>query len=212
MRGATCQTIDCCSGYVYFNPRTPCGVRHSSTTVPNRIYLFQSTHPMRGATIVHHKVYLTPEFQSTHPMRGATKFEVVSYRAIYNFNPRTPCGVRHEAIQLQKEYAAISIHAPHAGCDGIYIIKSGINLLFQSTHPMRGATIYICHKYGGKEISIHAPHAGCDAAIHAFAVQCSISIHAPHAGCDASYSLPNLNRLEISIHAPHAGCDDCIYL
>ena len=36
-------------------------------------------------------------------------------------------------------------------------------ILFQSTHPMRGAT-YDGEIYGAnsEQISIHAPHAGCD--------------------------------------------------
>jgi len=33
-----------------FNPRTPCGVRPNGNTVKIKIFKFQSTHPMRGAT------------------------------------------------------------------------------------------------------------------------------------------------------------------
>ena len=33
-------------------------------------------------------------FQSTHPMRGATKDKREADARIYDFNPRTPCGVR----------------------------------------------------------------------------------------------------------------------
>ena len=56
-----------------------------------------------------------------------------------NFNPRTPCGVRH----YQQQSAAASNK-------------------FQSTHPLRGATK---RRWMGKQrrkISIHAPLAGCD--------------------------------------------------
>ena len=56
----------------HFNPRTPCGVRLPARRRPSRYRGFQSTHPMRGATI-----------------------SVTSIIAIYlHFNPRTPCGVR----------------------------------------------------------------------------------------------------------------------
>ena len=55
---------------------------------------------------------------------------------------------------------------------------------FQSTRPMRGATL-------------SPPEADLDAVI---------SIHAPHAGRDNKQN-PKTNRYDISIHAPHAGRD-----
>ena len=56
----------------------------------------------------------------------------------------------------------ISIHAPHAGCDGLVSAETGKVI-----------------------ISIHAPHAGCDCNSAMSLCYDSISIHAPHAGCDA---------------------------
>ena len=59
---------------IYFNPRTPCGVRRGETCeVCGAPLPFQSTHPMRGATYIDRSP-INPErvFQSTHPMRGAT--------------------------------------------------------------------------------------------------------------------------------------------
>ena len=38
----------------------------------------------------------------------------------------------------------ISIHAPLAGCDAVRLIKRHKTLLFQSTHPLRGATMSVC--------------------------------------------------------------------
>ena len=38
------------NGLVDFNPRTPCGVRLSGTTARPSSRIFQSTHPLRGAT------------------------------------------------------------------------------------------------------------------------------------------------------------------
>ena len=103
----------------------------------------------------------TRTFQSTHPLRGAT-------------SDRT--------LNLSK--AAISIHAPLAGCDaGRCTPKSqkthfnprtpcGVRLRqrlpgrsaarFQSTHPLRGATPADLVERGLAVISIHAPLAGCD--------------------------------------------------
>ena len=35
---------------------------------------------------------------------------------------------------------SISIHAPHKGCDSSYELQANLEILFQSTHPTRGAT------------------------------------------------------------------------
>ncbi len=55
---------------------------------------------------------------------------------------------------------------------------------FQSTRPMRGATL---RQQAGRHlqlISIHAPHAGRDGLIYSNMGIGYISIHAPHAGRD----------------------------
>ena len=101
---------------------------------------------------------------------------------------------------------------------------------FQSTHPLRGATLRIYVLLYNHRISIHAPLAGCDALRdnRNLAGQ-HISIHAPLAGCDItspkralsfSYFNPRTpcgvrpkvgadfeSAMSISIHAPLAGCD-----
>ena len=58
----------------HFNPRTPCGVRLRSSVIRSSGKKFQSTHPLRGATIVSFRITSLPR----------------------NFNPRTPCGVRQQ--------------------------------------------------------------------------------------------------------------------
>ena len=62
-----------------------------------------------------------------------------------------------------KKTYCISIHAPRAGRDTFLFDKFAVYLKFQSTRPVRGATIYattttnyLCN------ISIHAPRAGRD--------------------------------------------------
>ena len=104
-----------------FNPRTPCGVRLRAIKAKYAALIFQSTHPVRGATIA----YLESDsgdriFQSTHPVRGATRELFGISRGTGNFNPRTPCGVRPRN------------RATHSSVS-----------LFQSTHPVRGATANI---------------------------------------------------------------------
>ena len=56
---------------------------------------------------------------------------------------------------------------------------------FQSTRPMRGATLMVEKEVLEINISIHAPHAGRDQRVSTAEDDFQISIHAPHAGRDA---------------------------
>ena len=168
---------------------------------------FQSTHPVRGATVTAGiSSVVALRFQSTHPVRGATKYPITRRKDHYDFNPRTPCGVRPTNLQSQIDQLKISIHAPRAGCDvyihikvggfgiSIHAPRAGCDCIkakqtvtttnfnprtpcgvrlwvlvansgprgFQSTHPVRGATMKFCIVNNGVIISIHAPRAGCD--------------------------------------------------
>ena len=100
----------------------------------------------------------------------------------------------------------ISIHAPHAGCDESSRISAGNTYQFQSTHPVRGATLRDDRLRDRLRISIHAPRAGCDYRQSKTMIMTIISIHAPHAGCDR-VTIKCSRCGKISIHAPHAGCD-----
>ena len=108
---------------INFNPRTPCGVRPKLYIWTREAVAFQSTHPLRGATLVMHGRALLEIFQSTHPLRGATYSRAFSYVTVSHFNPRTPCGVRQSA-------------PARAACISA----------FQSTHPLRGATYSNCYR------------------------------------------------------------------
>ena len=95
-------------------------------------------------------------------MRGATQgtIDVIDPG---DFNPRSPCGERQEGQMNETDLMHISIHAPHAGSDrfrlagagGFHdfnprspcgerpactVLKTDTNR-FQSTLPMRGATL-----------------------------------------------------------------------
>ena len=85
----------------YFNPRTPRGVRHNCDILFSGGKEFQSTHPARGATSAELRHATMSIFQSTHPARGATL---------------------------------------HLSCSAV------IALRFQSTHPARGATALLGDK------------------------------------------------------------------
>ena len=79
-----------------------------------------------------------------------------------NFNPRTPCGVRPAGRDRRRAELGISIHAPLAGCDFTRALRADAERIFQSTHPLRGATELIAYAPSVVAISIHAPLAGCD--------------------------------------------------
>ena len=147
-RGATFSLIHHCLCRIYFNPRTPRGVRLVLRSVicsfsdfnprtprgvrpvrqfsTQRKAVFQSTHPARGATLDDFaRTCVLMEFQSTHPARGATHFAFCRRQWALNFNPRTPRGVR------------LLI--------GIFPV---IWRIFQSTHPARGATANFTKEQG----------------------------------------------------------------
>ena len=84
-------------------------------------------------------IVLQQRFQSTHPLRGATVGVTAPFpnQSISIHAPLAGCdNVRY--VVFRAPY--ISIHAPLAGCDFIQVLPSVLRLLFQSTHPLRGAT------------------------------------------------------------------------
>ena len=151
-----------------------------------------------------------------------------------HFNPRSSCEERPGERKIGDDVIGISIHAPHARSDEFMKKMTFLEMEFQSTLLMRGATTTI-PKYvtaiqfqstllmrgatpegiggdDGRAISIHAPHARSDSAGQAQNIaRTAISIHAPHARSDAT-SGNTATVAGISIHAPHARSDtagDC---
>ena len=116
---AGCDQHTSCFRRVFpnFNPRTPCGVRRYAHV---RLFLhekFQSTHPLRGATIADIATLVLMKISIHAPLAGCDSGCSSASCFIRNFNPRTPCGVRL------------------VGTGGYKVVDS-----FQSTHPLRGAT------------------------------------------------------------------------
>ena len=123
-------------------------------------------------------------FQSTHPLRGATITSTVCAPKCADFNPRTPCGVRLVHVSFAQRRTSFQSTHPLRGATHLYY-GSGAKWPFQSTHPLRGATFVAVSCHYDILISIHAPLAGCDARAAARrGLWLLISIHAPLAGCD----------------------------
>ena len=78
------------AGLSYFNPRTPRGVRLVDANGRIVTSIFQSTHPVRGATSVHviTQVFLVISIHA--PREGCDANKTIPAWAFGNFNPRTP--------------------------------------------------------------------------------------------------------------------------
>ena len=81
----------------------------------------------------------SPAFQSTHPVRGATSPARSAVFAGPNFNPRTPCGVRHHKAAETTDAGDFNPRTP-CGVRPPTSTPPIRTALFQSTHPVRGAT------------------------------------------------------------------------
>ena len=103
----------------------------------------------------------------------------------------------------------ISIHAPLAGCDATRSLLSAACLAFQSTHPLRGATVIVRALFTTLCISIHAPLAGCDFEDYIKGHRLPISIHAPLAGCDSKSAQKNAALLRKRYKYKFFVCKKC---
>ena len=167
-----------------FNPRTPCGVRPSWRSPSSSSRRISIHAPLAGCDINLTRIQKAEAISIHAPLAGCDEENRIHRHHRRNFNPRTPCGVRHEYVPLNGRYlnfnprtpcgvrplrqiAAvvyndISIHAPLAGCDPLYcniraggchfnprtpcgvrpvcVVLNPPKWIFQSTHPLRGAT------------------------------------------------------------------------
>ena len=100
-------------------------------------------------------------FQFTHPVRGATEgaVERIGGLVVSIHAPREGCDLFCEDKLI---VAVVSIHAPREGCDQYEAFLELKALWFQFTHPVRGATPVPQVIGFGVEVSIHAPREGCD--------------------------------------------------
>ena len=106
------------AGASCFNPRAPCGARRRQRRRQMRVFMFQSTRPMRGATGEKYDYGRTKQVSIHAPHAGRDRESRSSRVPPNGFNPRAPCGARHGDSWT------------HKGEE-----------VFQSTRPMRGATL-----------------------------------------------------------------------
>ena len=127
------------AGILNFNPRAPCGARRFRTLGFSPITLFQSTRPMRGATPGQKDGPLSPLISIHAPHAGRDPWGDIPLLLLKDFNPRAPCGARQKTLYnlYQRTY-----FNPRAPCGARLLAGAvGQTTKFQSTRPMRGATI-----------------------------------------------------------------------
>ena len=191
----------------YFNPRAPCGARHTLTTRQWNESNFNPRAPCGARRTITSRLIACINFNPRAPC-GARQSRPAKASSFQDFNPRAPCGARQSrataSIGVSSHFnprapcgarpaytvgvpgrERISIHAPRAGRDFQCFDAAAVSAGFQSTRPVRGATRSIPCRNS------------------------SISHFNPRAPCGARRSLSGClgHALFISIHAPRAGRD-----
>ena len=147
-----------------FNPRTPCGARRRSRTASATTGRISTHAPLAGRDVHLSALIRSAFWISTHaplagrdvdaggvegrtinisthaPLAGRDRYQQQDQRARQYFNPRAPCGARHDDSTTEKPWTD----------------------KFQPTRPLRGATFRALWYKFGYSISTHAPLAGRD--------------------------------------------------
>ena len=122
-----------------FNPRSPYGERPFVPITAFHCGRFQSTLPLRGATVGDQLAALEQQISIHAPLTGSDLPSLTLVPPPFDFNPRSPYGERQLAPKLIRRASK-----------------------FQSTLPLRGATRAAHDAYAALCISIHAPLTGSD--------------------------------------------------
>ena len=79
---------------------------------------FQSTRPIRGATIFVSALVCTSGISIHAPHTGRdVRYTIDPIQTWWDFNPRAPYGARLTFKEVFEAWKEISIHAPHTGRD-----------------------------------------------------------------------------------------------
>ena len=194
---------------------------------------FQSTRPIRGATVTGKMGGTSYAFQSTRPIRGATQQPERREHHPTHFNPRAPYGARLACFLAADDVSRISIHAPHTGRDQPDKESRNEYTHFNPRAPYGARQAVSSETVVQREISIHAPHTGRDemetlatrfcttfqstrpirGATHVTRGNVVDVLHFnPRAPYGARRAKPRkgICNGQISIHAPHTGRDGTI--
>ena len=145
---------------------------------------FQSTLPLRGATVDVSNMAQWTVFQSTLPLRGATSPANIVELCGSDFNPHSPCGER--PCRPKSFSSERKDFNPHSPCgerhDPLEFLQDGYK--FQSTLPLRGATKPERKRNGPQHFNPHSPCGERRGLPPTVDERWLISIHTPLAGSD----------------------------
>ena len=147
-------------------------------------------------------------FQSTHPLRGATikSFAQALYLVISIHAPLAGCDQRRKNC-MNPRIAFQSTH-PLRGATPLPFRNDLKTFKFQSTHPLRGAT-WICQRARAARRGFQSTHplrGATTARLHQHAYHCYFNPRTP-CGVRRAGNVAARRGHGISIHAPLAGCD-----
>ena len=146
---------------------------------------FQSTPPVKAATIRATVGHYTDGFQSTPPVKAATSNILANYRQ-----------------------QVISIHAAREGGDHTLGKVHSHSTAFQSTPPVKAATIINIRPRRGICVFQSTPPVKAATSRLPFCdIASNISIHAAREGGDGTGTLSLYEKIGISIHAAREGGD-----
>ena len=154
------------------------------THAPTPMKQFQSTRPIRGATIFSGSLAHFKDISIHAPHTGRDPAPGWRPPLRSYFNPRAPYGARLICYDLSIAVPTFNPRAPYGARHVVAWRNTGEFAAFQSTRPIRGATQPSSPPPFPDLISIHAPHTGRDLYRVRLRNGEPISIHAPHTGRD----------------------------
>ena len=183
-----------------------CGVRPSCSRVIMSCHIFQSTHPLRGATaaLSVREPMITISIHA--PLAGCDTFFSDCIESNCHFNPRTPCGVRQKTAAKANKKQNFNPRTP-CGVRLTTAAKPRRRTDFNPRTPCGVRLFLAALAQEGFGISIHAPLAGCDSTNRSESL--GLKYFNPRTPCGVRLVVlvvPIMSFL-ISIHAPLAGCD-----
>ena len=184
--GARRDALSSPSSIPCFNPRAPCGARPALRYSMARSIAFQSTRPVRGATLLYIRDTASNRVSIHAPRAGRDLKAGKRHGPASCFNPRAPCGarpsqrttngsgrefqstrpVRGATLRLEVLASVSPCFNPRAPCGARLSDSFSVRYPggFQSTRPVRGATARAMGFCEPGIVSIHAPRAGRDPA------------------------------------------------
>ena len=206
VRGATYPSSRASTSRICFNSRTPCGVRRTTFLAKAFGREFQFTHPVRGATHAVALVAVEGEVSIHAPRAGCDILRSWCQRYGAKVSIHAPRAGCDAVIGYWTLNGIVSIHAPRAGCDHSARCSAEHSLLFQFTHPVRGATrLLILHSNLGVGFNSRTPCGVRRRECLASAGCLGVSIHAPRAGCDIRADISTIEEQRFQFTHPVRG-------